>query len=156
SHYPAIPPARRTSLVTTPPHECPYLPDRLAENRAFLAQRVLPESYHELVDAGFRRSGRGVYQPPCPGWRASGAVPVPVERFRPSKSQRRVWRRNSDLSISVGPARCGDEDYALFARYMSRWHGSDTARSRDDYESFLHDSPVDTLQFHYRDASGRL
>ncbi len=48
------------------------------------------------------------------------------------------------------------EKYELYLRYISQWHGRDEEDSREGFESFLYDSPVDTVEFLYRDASGRL
>src|SRR5947207_5225999 len=104
SHWPALPPPRNIPLTTLAEHACPYLPDRTARNRAFLCERMPPELYHELMDAGFRRSGMLIYQPVCRGCRACQPIRVPVATFTPSKSQRRAWRRNADLLVSVAGA----------------------------------------------------
>jgi arginine-tRNA-protein transferase len=158
SHYPAIPPPLRLRLSTLPLHDCPYLPPRFARNRAFLAEDMLPETYDRFMDAGFRRSGRVIYQPVCGGCRACVPIRVPVETFRPSKSQRRCWRRNRDLTVSIDDAQTGDEEaFALYLRYVTQWHeGRASGTSRADFIGFLYDSPVHTLEFKYRDAAGRL
>src|SRR5690349_11416678 len=89
-------------LTTFPPQPCPYLPDRLSTTRAFFAlDELSPSKYHELMDAGFRRSGRVIYQPACEGCRACVPIRIPVASFSPSKSQRRAWRRNQDLKVTV-------------------------------------------------------
>jgi arginine-tRNA-protein transferase len=159
SHYPASPPPVRARLMTLPPHECPYLPGRLARNRAFLAERLEPATYDRFMDAGFRRSGQVIYQPVCHGCRACVPIRVPVDRFHPSKTQRRCWRRNQDLVVSIDDSpTADDESFALYVRYMTQWHdehGSSTT-SRDDFICFLYESPVRTLEFKYRDPTGRL
>jgi arginine-tRNA-protein transferase len=85
---------------------------------------------------------------------------VPVERFRPGKSQRRCWRRNQDLSVAVDLAKCSDEKWALYARYESQRHGEppgkNSVEDREAFEHFLYRSPVDTIECTYRDRSGRL
>ena len=86
---PCLSPPVEVRLVSSGEHPCPYLPDRIANNRAFLAERIDPEIYHAFMDAGFRRSGRVVYQPACPTCRACMPIRVPVATFQPSKSQRR-------------------------------------------------------------------
>jgi arginine-tRNA-protein transferase len=158
SHYPAIPPPLRLRLATLPAHECAYLPHRLARNRAFLAEQMSPETYDRFMDAGFRRSGRVIYQPMCEGCRACVPIRIPVEQFRASKSQRRCWRRNLDLIVSIDDAPTGDEEaFDLYLRYVTQWHGSSpSSTSRADFIGFLYDSPVRTLEFKYRDAAGKL
>ena len=157
SHYPAAAPPVRMRLVETPEHPCPYLPGRPSRSRAFWADRVAGSVYHRFMDAGFRRSGKVFYQPTCRGCRACQPIRVSVGTFRPSKSQRRRWRQNQDLIVTPGEPVATDEKFALYLRYVTRWHGKDkTEEDRDSFEAFLYDSPVDTVEYAYRDADGRL
>jgi arginine-tRNA-protein transferase len=115
------------------------------------------EVYHRFMDAAFRRSGKVFYQPVCRGCRACQPVRVPVATFRPSKSQRRCWRKNQDLSVSSGDPHPTDEKFDLYLRYVCAWHGKDRSEEdRDGFEEFLYDSPVDSVEYTYRDASGHL
>jgi len=155
SHYPALPPPVTIRLTTLAEHECPYLPDRLARSRAFLADRMPGEVYHRFMDAGFRRSGRLFYQPACGGCRSCVPVRVPVAAFRTDKSQRRCARRNADLAVSASEPKATEEKHELYSRYLRGWHGRDA----DDFEgfvAFLYDSPVETVEFEYRDGGGTL
>ncbi len=155
----ALTPPVQVRLVNTGEHACPYLPGRIASNRAFLAERIDPEIYHAFMDAGFRRSGRVVYQPACAGCRACVPIRVVVATFTPSKSQRRCDRRNADLLLDVSPAEPSDEKFDLYRRYTLARHrdgDDDPDPDRESFESFLYRSPVDTLEFAYRDADHRL
>lgn len=164
SHYPAIkaPAFIRRHLRVLPEHACSYFPDRMARSRAFWADDLSPGQYHALMDAGFRRSGRVVYQPTCVGCRDCVSIRVPVASFQPSKSQRRCRRRNQDLLVSVEPAIADVEAFDLYTRYLRDWHGKRAgaanvnADDRESFESFLYDSPVQTIQMRYRDAAGKL
>ncbi|QOV87719.1 arginyltransferase [Humisphaera borealis] len=160
SCYPAIPPPIRLSLVNTGEHACPYLPGRMSSNRAFWAEQIPPEVYHAFMDAGFRRSGKFVYQPVCRGCRQCISIRVPVKEFRASKSQRRCLRRNDDLRVAIGPPEPDAERFALYQKYVTQWHGKKPADDPEDpYESFcsfLYESPVDTVEYQYRDQGGRL
>jgi len=158
--YPALSPPIALPLITTAPHPCPYLPNREATLRAFGVDRLPGSLYHRFLDASFRRTGNIIYQPVCRGCRACQPLRVPVERFQPSKSQRRCWRRNQDLRVAVDLAKCSDEKWALYAQYQSQRHGEapgkNTAEDRQAFESFLYSSPVDTIECTYRDMSGKL
>ncbi len=107
------------------------------------------------MDAGFRRSGNFIYQPMCRGCRACVPLRVPVETFRPSKSQRRCSRLNRDLTVTAGAPAATDENYALYARYIQGWHGRPD-EGREQFKSFLYNSPVESVEFSYRDPAGRL
>jgi leucyl-tRNA---protein transferase len=151
--YPALPPPTDVPLTVLPEHDCPYLPPRKAITRAIMASRIPPDLYHDFLDAGFRRSGKLIYQPICRGCRKCVPIRVPVDRFEPSKSQRRCLRKNSDLVVSQGAAVATAEKEELYRRYVTGWHGGESA---EGFESFLYDSPVQTIEFCYRDAAGRL
>jgi arginine-tRNA-protein transferase len=156
SHWPACPPPVRIPLTQLGEHPCPYLPDRSARDRAFLADALPPELYHDLMDRGFRRSGKVVYQPTCRGCRACQPVRVRAEDFRLSKSLRRTRNRNLDLTIAVGPLEPTDEKFDLYKRYQTIRHRDRGHLDWQSFVDFLYDSPVETLEFTYRDPTGRL
>ena len=159
SHFPSHPPPVKVRLVTLPAHACSYLPGRRSVSRAFMAREMPADVYHRFMDAGFRRSGKLVYQPVCPGCRACVPLRVPVAGFTATKSQRRCWRKNQDLVVTSGPPEPTEEKFDLYRRYVTEWHGKagDADADRwESFESFLYDSPVETLEFCYRDAAGRL
>jgi arginyl-tRNA--protein-N-Asp/Glu arginylyltransferase len=155
--FPALPPPVPVRLTVLPAHDCSYLPGRPAVHRGFMTDRLPGDVYHRFMDAGFRRSGRVFYQPICQGCRECVPIRVPTDRFIPSKSQRRVVRRNADLTITTGPAVATDENYDLYRRYQSARHDREPGEDGPDaFRSFLYDSPVDTVEFQYRIADGRL
>ena len=164
SHYPSHPPPVTVPLMVFPDHPCSYLPGRPATSRGFVVGEMPGSVYHRFMDAGFRRSGKLMYQPVCRGCRKCVPLRVPVQSFRPSKSQRRSCRRNEDLSVGVDLPQATQEKYELYQRYTTQWHGKSPAEDGEDgdgggwetFESFLYDSPVDTLEFCYRDSSARL
>lgn len=157
SHYPAIPPPLKLSLTALPEHPCPYLPGRMATDRAIWAGSMPPEIYQQFMDAGFRRSGKLLYQPACSGCRACISIRVPVAAFRPNKSQRRCARRNSDLRITRQRLAFSEEKFELYRKYLVEWHQRQDVEGPAAFKSFLYDSPLEsTLEFEYRDGRGRL
>jgi arginyl-tRNA--protein-N-Asp/Glu arginylyltransferase len=94
----------------------------------------------------------------CAKCRECVSIRVPVESFTPDKSQRRCWKRNADLAVTTGPPNPDKEAFGLYQRYLSDWHGdrSHDAVDRSAFENFLYDSPVETIEFRYRDQSGKL
>ena len=161
AHYPANPAPTSVRLHLFDEHPCSYLPNRTARMRGVVAGRATPEVYHAFMDAGFRRSGRLIYQPVCRSCRACRPLRVCVDRFLPNKSQRRCWRRNGDLIVTIGTPVSDDEAYEIYQRYKSQWHGRTDAEAnesdeRQAFESFLYDSPVNTVEFRYRESNGRL
>jgi len=156
SSYPAAAPPITVELSLMPPHPCPYLPGRQAQLRAFYAARIKPTVYHGFLNASFRRSGLVIYQPVCQGCRACQSLRVPVQSFRPSKSQRRCWKRNADLTVAASPLCASDEKYELYVRYQAQRHDAEEPDARSTFESFLYRSPVDSIEFTYRDGRNQL
>jgi arginine-tRNA-protein transferase len=64
-------------------------------------------------------------------------------------------RRNADLRITAGEPKATEEKHALYGRYLTGWHHRE-ADDFDAFASFLYDSPVDSVEFEYRDAAGLL
>ncbi len=134
-----------TNLATlkffvTPPHECSYLPDREASS-LFVdpAARMNMEMYAKLSAVGFRRSGDYLYRPHCAHCNACVPVRIPVAEFRMRRSQRRIWRRNEDLSVVTRQANFAQEHYDLYQRYITARHeeGDMYPPSVEQYEAFL-------------------
>lgn len=143
----------------TAPQPCPYLPGRIESK--IITELAGPESqalHDRLVVAGFRRSHGLAYRPACRGCDACVPVRIPVARFAPSRSQRKVMRRNMDLIADELPARATGEQYALFRRYQRSRHrdGGMALMGARDYRDMVEESNVDTHIVEFRTAAGRL
>lgn len=157
SHYPAWPVPQDVPTFDDGGSPCPYLPGRKSRLRVIVAGQIDPDVYHNFMDSGFRRSGLIVYQPVCQGCRQCVPIRVLADQFRPSRSQRRCLTRNRDLQVRIDRPGPTDEKYALYTRYMREWHGEGPDNdSREGFERFLYQSPVDTIEWTYRDGTGRL
>ncbi len=110
-------------IFQTGEHVCGYWHDRPARDSVVEPHDPrLPEIYPRALELGFRRSGDLVYRPNCHGCRLCVAVRIPVQAFRPDRSQRRNLRRNADLNTRVLPAARTDEQFALYRRYLGHRH----------------------------------
>lgn len=131
---------REIKVYTTFPHRCSYLADREATT-LFVdpRQRVSQQLYTQLSQMGFRRSGDHVYRPHCAQCSACLASRVLVHEFSPSRSQRRVLKRNADLQIRVSDSIADDATYDLYRRYIERKHpdGDMYPPDWEQYDSFL-------------------
>ncbi|MFQ5496096.1 MAG: arginyltransferase [Phycisphaerae bacterium] len=132
-----------------PESPCPYLPGRYARSEAYYVEQLEGARYEALLARGFRRSGCVVYRPRCRGCQECRAVRIPVADFSPSRSCRRVWRRNTDLRVTVGDPRPSREKFELFSRYLDHQHDQTMSRDREAFEEFLYDSPMAGREFSY-------
>ncbi len=141
-------------FFATSPLTCPYLPGRM-ERRVVteLVGRDAAAMHDALSLAGYRRSHSIAYAPACPDCTACIAVRVRVDRFAPSRSQRRVWKRNSDLRAAEVPVSATEKQYAMFVAYQDSRHGDGDMAKMDfrDYRSLVDDTPVETMfvEFHH-------
>ena len=131
------------------PHACPYLPGRTATEIFFAAEQLDDALYEVLMNHRFRRSGQIVYQPNCDGCQACVPIRVPVAEFRPSRSQRRVWTRNADLRVEIGPPTCDGQRVELLNRYEAAVHQRPGSKSRAEYEASFGWSPLTTIEMSY-------
>lgn len=124
----------------TPKHPCSYLNKNGAQTLFYDPRRIIDtKTYQSLTDQGFRRSGSHLYRPHCQGCQACIPTRLPVARFAPNRTQRKVARRNADLDIRVEEAKFSRRHYHLYERYISLRHadGDMYPASEDQYRSFL-------------------
>lgn len=111
------------SFVITKEHECSYLDDKQAIT-LFVDPNypMAMKQYSQLAQLGFRRSGGNVYRPHCNDCGLCIPVRVPVDEFKPNRSQRRNKIANKDISFSIKDAVYCDEHYELYRHYMQGRH----------------------------------
>lgn len=132
------------------PHPCSYLPGRTAQSVYAFPQRLAGVSYEQLMNDGFRRSGRLVYRPTCQGCRECVPIRVPVAEFRPSRSQRKAWNRNQDVELELGEPECTDEKWEVYVAYLRQQHDKQMSGEREEFENFLYTTCTDTIEMVYR------
>ncbi len=152
-------PLKQLRFFLTAPAPCPYLPGKM-ERKLFTHLHVLdgPELNDSLTQAGFRRSQNIVYRPACENCSACRSVRVLAAQFKPSRTQRRVFKKNADLNPSIEAALASDEHYALLLRYVRARHpdGGMEDMSYADYLSMVEDTAARSQVCEYRDDSGKL
>ena len=140
-------------FYVTAPQPCPYLEGRM-ERKLFCA--LQGDQAERLNDAlskqGFRRSQNVLYRPSCADCAACLSARIRVDDFEPSKSQKRVMRRNRNIHRRATSPWATDDQYDLFRKYLDRRHSDGGMADMDVFEfaAMVEETPVRSRLIEYR------
>lgn len=127
-------------LLRTEPHPCSYLDGAIATTE-FISpgEEIDLGRYQAINDLGFRRSGAHFYRPACQSCSECRPLRVPVGDFRPSKSQRRILKKNSSHSIRIETEPEADKYFSLYQNYILERHaeGDMYPPDRKQFDNFI-------------------
>lgn len=112
-----------------------------------------------LSKQGFRRSQNVLYRPSCSDCTACMSARINVEKFTPSRSQRRIWKRNSQFERRATSPWATDEQYELFRTYLDNRHADGGMADMDIFEfaAMIEETPIRSRVIEYVDReTGKL
>lgn len=127
-------------LFLTEADQCSYLSDRQQRMLLVDPSQPLDNSLATYFsNHGFRRSGNMTYRPKCDQCQQCVSVRVPAIHFSPSKSQRRIIRKNKDVSVTMEPLENALNYFELYYEYQKSRHpeGSMCDSSEEKYLNFI-------------------
>lgn len=127
-------------LFATQPHRCSYLDSQEATTLFVDPEANIDKTlYTQLSQLGFRRSGAHLYRPQCLRCQACVSCRIPVTRFNATRSQRRCWKKNSDITLQLAASIQTAEHYQLYVKYIEQRHrdGDMYPPSTEQYNAFL-------------------
>lgn len=129
---------------------CPYLSERPARLPLRLPARNLRADELDLrLAAGDRRQGPVLYRTNCPNCSACIPLRIDVERFRPSRTHRRILTRgNRDLTVAMNLPSVDAARVELYNRHKIERGLGDAGGQIDEqgYRTFLVDTCCDSLE----------
>jgi leucyl-tRNA---protein transferase len=141
------------SYFITQSYECSYLPGKQARSKvAAPIHWVNATRYDDLIKHGFRRSGQYTYKPHCESCQACVPLRVPVQEFKPNRSQKRSFNQYQQLQIYIKPLSFDAEHLALYLHYQTYRHQANEPIEQltQQYENFLLVSNVNTQLIEFR------
>ncbi len=123
-------------LLVEEPRPCSYVSGKTASLEHRILVDVEPDELERMLERGWRRFGPDYFRPACSN--CDGCVPtrVLVDTFRPTRSQRRAFRKLGGLSVRMGPPSLDEARLALY----HAWHEErEVARGWDPSELDVRD-----------------
>ena len=123
--------------------KCSYLEDRLQSTHYLVIDDCTLEQCSQLINQGWRRFGAMFFRPICPHCDACESVRINVKQYEFSKSERRILRKNSDLTILIGHPTISQAHLKLHEKYhkhmqeKKNWDYTPTT-NQHYYSSFVH------------------
>lgn len=149
-------PVRFPRFFVTSPAPCPYLAGR-TERKVFteLKGPHADQLNEALGRIGFRRSQTVAYRPSCVDCQACVSVRVVAGEFAPSKAQKRILKRNSDLVVTECRPWATSEQFELLREYLGHRHpeGGMTKMDEVDYADMVEHTPVSSYVLEYREPT---
>ncbi|WP_136682872.1 arginyltransferase [Falsirhodobacter xinxiangensis] len=139
-------------FYVTAPQACPYLDGRM-ERKLFTA--LQGEHAQTLNDAlskqGFRRSQNVLYRPSCAECSACLSARIRVADFEPSRTQRRILKKNDGLKRNATSPWATEDQYALFRRYLDARHADGGMADMDIFEfaAMIEETPIRSRVIEY-------
>jgi len=144
-----------------PSSRCGYLPQQTWQLEYEQVAAIIPAEYLERMRDGWRRFGDMLFRPQCPRCTACQSIRVLVERFRPSRSQRRTRRLNKGtVELRIGTPSVSRDKLDLYDRYHAfqseekGWPAHDP-KDADEYARSFVANPFATQEWCYY-LGGRL
>ena len=104
--------------LTEESRQCSYLETETASLEYRLFPSLSPAEVEFLLERGWRRFGIQFFRPACEQCAKCVPIRVDVDRFKPSRSQRKALHRNSHISVSVHSPAVSTQHLELY----NRWH----------------------------------
>ncbi|WP_420209210.1 arginyltransferase [Candidatus Electronema sp. JC] len=135
---------------------CPYETRHKAVYHQAVFGPLTDSTVGLFFENGYRRNGNCMYSMRCP--RCSACVPIRInpEEFKPNRSQRRVWKKNFDISVGLAPVTMSDENLNLLERFLKARFPKGRADAESYYSGFFITSMTKCFEIRYRSENNKL
>lgn len=135
------------------PVKCPYIEGEEFIQEYFFAYQMNEREFDEFLSAGWRRFGLYFFRPACRGCRKCIPIRTVCSDFKPSKSQRRILRKNESTAVRLSPPRYSEEIFQIYKKHSLVKFGQDS--DPDHFRESFFTAAVPSAQSEYY-IDGRL
>ena len=134
----------------SPSAPCPYIEGNECRYEHFFAYELTPNELEELLALGWRKFGFYYFRPSC---KCSECIPlrICVKDFVPSKSQRRIMRKNSDIRFRIAPLEYREEIFEIYQDHSKERFGRDESRETFIEHFYMPSCPAAQSEFYCGD-----
>jgi len=135
--------------------KCPY---QLPYTATFYQALFGPLTDHVMelfLAAGYRRNGNSLYTMRCSACQSCIPIRLHPAEFKMNRNQRRIERRNRDLSVHFNSVQMTEENMDLCERFLKTRYPQKHNTAIGYYSGFFLNHIVTSLELHYR-KDGRL
>lgn len=105
---------------------CPYFEDRLFQQRYFWGGGLSEEEFQYFLERGWRRFGYFFFKPECPNCQDCTPIRIDVHCFNPSKSLRKIKRKNQETIVVFEERVYREECFTLYQNYQKERFGEES------------------------------
>jgi len=143
-------------FYVTAPQPCPYLDGRM-ERKLFTAlqgDNATPLN-NTLSKQGFRRSQNVLYRPSCAECSACMSARIKVADYVPTRSQKRIAKRNQHLQRRATSPWATEDQFNLFRKYLDGRHATGGMADMDMFEfaAMVEETPIRSRVIEYTDTT---
>lgn len=108
------------------PVDCPYIDGEKFTQDYFYAYDLNEKEFDQFLSAGWRRFGLFFFRPSCANCHRCIPIRVSTSHFYPTKSQRRVLKKNIETTVRFGPLEYRAEIFEIYKKHSKEKFGQDS------------------------------
>ncbi len=103
-----------------------------------------------FLAAGYRRNGNSLYAMHCRDCHACVPIRLHPRVFKPNRNQKRVWKKNRDIDVTMGLIRPTVENMELCDRFLKERYPYEGNTAEAYYAGFFLNKITSTYEIRYR------
>ena len=129
------------------PEPCPYLKDEIYRQEYFAGTDLDGPEFQQLLDQRWRRFGTVFFRPVCPDCRKCRPLRVIACSFTPTKSQKRVLKKNRNTRVEFASLKFKEEFFSIYEKHsLSKF---DQVGNREEFIRNFYNPGVSSFQSEY-------